>query len=112
MRTKSRADLLHVRRLIVEVIEQEGQFATRRSRVEIMTEVDSLRSGQVFELAGRREVDGLKPQHAKRDSAVLGACVARVTQPRALLATSQRGNIRCLRSSARGGVWLDAPLLP
>jgi hypothetical protein len=101
VRAQTRADLpqMRVRRLIGEMIEQQSQLATGLPRVEVMTEVGSRCSRQMFELHGRREVGRLLPQNPQRDSAVLGARDARVTQRRALRATSQRRHIGSLRSN-------------
>jgi hypothetical protein len=76
----SRADLQHVRCLIVEIVEQESQLATGRSRVQIMTEVEALCFGLLLELDCCCVAGGLTPLNPERDSAVLGARVARMAQ--------------------------------
>jgi hypothetical protein len=78
MRAQVHADLLHVRCLVVEVVEQQSQLAMGRPRVEVVTEVDALCSRHLFEVSRHRKVDGLSPQDPECDSAVLGARVARV----------------------------------
>ena len=57
-RTKARADLLQVRCLLVEVIEQQSQLATRCPRVEIMTEVDALTPDRCLRSEARAQLTG------------------------------------------------------
>jgi hypothetical protein len=88
-----------VRRKQLQVIEQQCHFAMTCSRVEILTEEGTLSSSQLFELSQHCKVDRLMKQNSERDSSVLGATIARMSQRRALSATSKQRDVRCMSSN-------------
>lgn len=96
-------ELIHVRERLIsrgqQVVEHQCQLAMRQPRVEILTEVGARSTRQLLELNQSGKVGRLTEQNPERDSSVLSAGVACVSQRRALRATNERGNIRCLRSN-------------
>jgi hypothetical protein len=86
---QANADLLHVRRLITEMIEHQSQLAMGCPCVEVMTEVGALSSRLHPEFSCHCKVDWLLPLDPECNSSVLSARVARVAQSQALRTTSK-----------------------